>query len=92
MQVVFSKHLYFTDLARVGCQVENFNLMRDPVERFVSRYNFNRELLAAAQSEDITGQKREMSSDINSCVLDNHTECSYTGVLHRYHKLFRLVQ
>ena len=33
-----------------------------------------------------------MSVNINDCVLNNHTECGYDGVvLERYHKLFRKV-
>ena len=30
--------------------------MRDPVDRFVSRYNFNRELLEIAKSDNIIKQ------------------------------------
>eukprot|EP00092_Neocalanus_flemingeri_P061716 GFUD01074283.1.p1 GENE.GFUD01074283.1~~GFUD01074283.1.p1 ORF type:complete len:192 (+),score=62.62 GFUD01074283.1:1-576(+) len=64
--------------------------MRDPVDRFVSRYNFYRETFKKSRDKNILMQKKEMSQNINECVLNNHTECLYEGVLTRYEQLFRL--
>ena len=33
----------------------------------------------------------EMSDNINDCVLLNHTECQYSGLLKHEHKLFRWI-
>ena len=41
----------------------------------------DRRLLAEAQNR---------SKNINSCILEEHTECAYTGTLERWHKQFRL--
>jgi hypothetical protein len=44
-KLLYSRHLYFTDFRPYGCDVKYFNLMRDPLARFVSRFYFNREAL-----------------------------------------------
>ena len=65
-KVLYTRHIYYTDYSKLGCDIKYFNMvwygwvdrvdnndtpaqMRDPVDRFVSRYNFNRELLEIAK-------------------------------------------
>ena len=73
-KVIYTRHIYFTDYSKLGCEMKYFNMvrremagcvntdyiacvqMRDPVDRFVSRYNFNRELLEIAKSDNIIKQ------------------------------------
>lgn len=64
--------------------------MRDPVERFVSRYNFNREAGNPVKVRYMSRQAGERSHNITSCVLTRHPECTYQGLLGRQHRLYRL--
>ena len=58
--------------------------MRDPLDRFHSRYRFNREILPKLQNQLMIRQARGRSKNINDCVKYNHTECKYSGALERY--------
>ena len=42
--IIYTRHLYFTNFTELGCNVSYFNVVRDPVRRFVSRYNWYREV------------------------------------------------
>ena len=69
--LIYTRHMYYTDMAEMGCNVSYFNMyltstwsvsgrfptlimlntfqMRDPVDRFVSRYNYYREVWEATK-------------------------------------------
>lgn len=42
--IIYTRHLYFTNFSEFGCNIKYFNVVRDPVTRFVSRYNWYREV------------------------------------------------
>ena len=42
--MIYTRHLYFTNFTEFGCNISYFNIVRDPVSRFVSRYNWYREV------------------------------------------------
>ena len=72
--LIYTKHMYYTDMAEMGCNVTYFNIvsiiqisninrsdflifqMRDPVDRFVSRYNYYREVWEATKDPHIKAQ------------------------------------
>ena len=58
--------------------------MRDPLDRFHSRYRFNREILPKLQNQLMIRQAQGRSKNINDCAFFNHTECKYSGTLERY--------
>jgi len=39
---VFMRLMYYEDYSRHGCLVKYFTQVRDPVDRFISRFNYNR--------------------------------------------------
>ena len=64
--------------------------IRDPLERFQSRYRFNREILPKMKDRKLLAEARNRSKNINQCVLDRHIECDYSGRLTRWHKQFQM--
>ena len=76
--LIYTRHMYYTDMAEMGCNVSYFNMyltstwsvsgrfptlimlntfqMRDPVDRFVSRYNYYREVWEATKDPHIKAQ------------------------------------
>ena len=58
--------------------------MRDPLDRFHSRYRFNREILPKLQNQLMIQQAQGRSKNINDCAFFNHKECEYSGKLDRY--------
>eukprot|EP00090_Calanus_glacialis_P013709 TRINITY_DN22364_c0_g1_i1.p1 TRINITY_DN22364_c0_g1~~TRINITY_DN22364_c0_g1_i1.p1 ORF type:complete len:371 (+),score=94.76 TRINITY_DN22364_c0_g1_i1:29-1141(+) len=88
--LIYTRHMYYTDMAEMGCNVSYFNMMRDPVDRFVSRYNYYREVWEATKDPHIKAQGADRSANINDCVLKNHPECLYSGELTRWLRFFRM--
>lgn len=41
-RMVFTRHLYYVNYSNYGCDIQYYNMVRDPVERFISRYYFHR--------------------------------------------------
>ena len=64
--------------------------IRDPLERFQSRYRFNREILPKMKDRKLLDEARNRSKNINQCVMDRHVECDYSGTLGRWHKQFQM--
>ena len=57
--------------------------MREPLERFHSRYRYNREILPKMKNRRLLAEARNRSENINSCILEQHPECQYSGTLER---------
>ena len=53
------------------------------MERFHSRYRFNREILPKMKDRRLLAEARNRSNNINSCILEEHPECAYSGTLDR---------
>ena len=64
--------------------VLSYMQVRVPVERFISRFNFHRKnlkkLRKTQELKDATISEI-ISRSVNECVLFNHTECLYSGVI-----------
>lgn len=88
--IIYTRHMYYTNMTEVGCLVTYFNMMRDPLERFVSRYNYYREVWEILSDPFIKAQGPDRSDNINDCVLKNHPECLYNGELTRWLRFFRM--
>jgi len=96
--LIYTRHLYYTNITMMGCQVTYFNMMRDPLDRFVSRYNYYREVWQGSKDHTnslkfdhyVKSQGPDRSANINDCVLKKHPECDYSGKLTRWLKFFRM--
>merc|ERR1712150_142645 len=83
-RMIFSRHLYLIDFSKYGCDIPYFNIVRDPVDRFISRYYYHRETLKRFRNQsEITqyGVEEQVERTVTDCVLGNYTECLYQGVL-----------
>ncbi|XP_078481853.1 uronyl 2-sulfotransferase-like isoform X2 [Ciona intestinalis] len=80
---MFVRHLYYVDFRRFGFQQPTYlNVIRDPVERYISAYYFNRFGFKGWTAEKakkwlvkMSDDKRSMSLD--DCVSRNVTQCLY---------------
>jgi len=82
-RMVFSRHLYFVDWSEFGCDIPYFNLIRDPVERFISRYYFHRRnFIKFHSNNDLKDSiRKQLYRSVDECVIGNHTECLYSGIM-----------
>jgi len=82
-RMIFSRHLYFVDWTKYGCDISYFNLIRDPVERFISRYYFHRKNFAAYHKDEILEDSisSQLGRSVDDCVYGNYSECLYQGTM-----------
>jgi len=82
-RMVFTRHLYFVNYSQYGCDIQYYNMVRDPVERFISRYYFHRNnfISLRGRSERIKfgNISRQLSRTLSDCVMGNFSECLYEG-------------
>lgn len=76
---LYTRHIHFVNFPKFGLQQPVYiNVIRDPIERFVSQFYFKR------YGDNRVGMPRmarpwhdgELELDINTCVLQNYSECS----------------
>ena len=71
---IYNRHLCFLDFPKFGYQMPVYvNLIRHPVDRFVSSYYYQRDLGKKKLTEE------EYNVDINGCLERNFTECTLKG-------------
>lgn len=75
----YDKHVYFVDFGRFGAPVHPtwFSMVRDPVEKFVSRFHYHRQMgryLYDRASTELPFHEW-MERDISGCVLGGDKEC-----------------
>nr|CAB3267573.1 uronyl 2-sulfotransferase-like [Phallusia mammillata] len=77
--MLYTRHIHFINFEKFGHQPPVYiNVIRDPIERFVSQFYFKR------YGDNHMGMSRlarpwhdgERDLDINTCVLRNYSECS----------------
>jgi len=79
--MIFSRHIYYMDMAQFGSKVIYINQLRDPVDRFISGYNWRRYLakqeghIAKSSNETLAGLW--VNKRVEDCVLDvTDRECN----------------
>lgn len=71
---VYARHVYFIDFKKYGLvQPVYINMIRDPIERFVSEYYF---LLHGDKKLNTTRAKDREPATINACILKNDPICA----------------
>lgn len=78
---LFTRHVHFLNFSRFGAEQPVYiNIIRDPVNRFLSNYFFRRFGDWRAEQNHMIrtpGMKEEERYlDINECILENYAECS----------------
>lgn len=74
---VYSRHVYFIDFSVFESpQPVYINLVRDPVDRFVSNYYFKRFGDVRKTGARANFSHRDLHMDINDCILRNGTYCN----------------
>jgi len=91
---VFMRLMYYEDYSRYGCRVRYFTQVRDPVDRFISRFNFNRDLVDENQwmrsaKFYVNQQKERHGSNMTRCITNKLPECVYQGTVPQYQRLYR---
>ncbi|KAG8444452.1 hypothetical protein GDO86_009579 [Hymenochirus boettgeri] len=78
---LFTRHVHFLNFSRFGAEQPVYiNIIRDPVNRFLSNYFFRRfgdwrgEQNHMIRTPGMKEEERYL--DINECILENHAECS----------------
>ncbi|XP_069091284.1 uronyl 2-sulfotransferase [Pleurodeles waltl] len=78
---LFTRHVHFLNFSRFGAEQPVYiNIIRDPVNRFLSNYFFRRfgdwrgEQNHMIRTPGMKEEERYL--DINECILGNHAECS----------------
>ena len=73
---LYDRHIYFIDFSIYGYTTPVYiNLVRDPVERFVSSYYYERQV----RKENYNPEAYKRT--INTCVEEDHTECTLNNSL-----------
>jgi len=81
-RTMFIRHQYFINFTQSNMdQPKYINVMRDPIDFFLSNYMFKRTQMAMRiPVRDMTeGAKNLMTMSFEKCVLQNRFECSYKG-------------
>ena len=74
---VYYQHVHYINFAKFGqLQPVYINMIRDPIERFVSNYHFNRFGDHFANMDRMEDSNPQKEMNINDCILTNHTECN----------------
>ncbi|XP_053566613.1 uronyl 2-sulfotransferase [Bombina bombina] len=78
---LFTRHVHFLNFSRFGAEQPVYiNIIRDPVNRFLSNYFFRRfgdwrgEQNHMIRTPGMKEEERYL--DINECILENYAECS----------------
>ncbi|XP_043924868.1 uronyl 2-sulfotransferase [Protopterus annectens] len=78
---LFTRHVHFLNFSRFGLEQPTYiNMIRDPVNRFLSNYFFRRfgdwrsEQNHMVRTPGMKDEERYL--DINECILENYPECS----------------
>ncbi|XP_038661201.1 uronyl 2-sulfotransferase a isoform X2 [Scyliorhinus canicula] len=84
---LYTRHVHFLNFTRFGLQQPVYiNIIRDPINRFVSNYFFRRfGDWRSEQNHQIRtpGMKdEERYLDINDCILENYPECNNPRVFY----------
>ncbi|XP_072360960.1 uronyl 2-sulfotransferase a isoform X3 [Scyliorhinus torazame] len=84
---LYTRHVHFLNFTRFGLQQPVYiNIIRDPINRFVSNYFFRRfGDWRSEQNHQIRtpGMKdEERYLDINDCILENYAECNNPRVFY----------
>jgi len=77
--VIYSRHIHFIDFSKFGAQTPVYiNMIRDPIERFLSNYYFRRfgDSRQAGPRQAKQWLPGDRSRSVNECILRNHSECS----------------
>ncbi|XP_069788358.1 uronyl 2-sulfotransferase a [Narcine bancroftii] len=84
---LYTRHVHFLNFTRFGLeQPVHINIIRDPINRFVSNYFFRRfgdwrsEQNHQIRTPGMKDQERYM--DINDCILENYPECNNPRVFY----------
>lgn len=76
---LYSRHIHYIDFAKYGMAPPIYiNMIRDPIDRFISQYYFQRygDGVKAQGRKAGPWKNGEKSMDINDCILMNHSSCS----------------
>ncbi|XP_051868987.1 uronyl 2-sulfotransferase a isoform X1 [Pristis pectinata] len=84
---LYTRHVHFLNFTRFGLeQPVHINIIRDPINRFVSNYFFRRfgdwrsEQNHQIRTPGMKDEERYM--DINDCILENYPECNNPRVFY----------
>lgn len=70
----YNRHIYFLDFQAAGIRPPYYiNLIRDPIERFSSHYNF---LKYGDKEGEVNGGSFSHMTNINKCVMDEVNPCN----------------
>ncbi|KAK3735827.1 hypothetical protein QZH41_019925, partial [Actinostola sp. cb2023] len=73
---IFHGHFHFVDFAKFGVAKPVYiNLIRDPLERFISAYYYSRFGDGRNRSWSFKGTEKQKNMSLDDCVLKNHSEC-----------------
>lgn len=70
--IIYNRHLYYADFRKYGYQQPIYiNLIRDPIERFSSHYNY----MKYGDESEKRGNPKASWSDINVCIARDQVVC-----------------
>lgn len=70
--IIYNRHLFYVDFRKYGYQQPIYiNLIRDPIERFSSHYNY----MKYGDETEKRGYPKSTWSDINVCILRDQVIC-----------------
>ncbi|XP_028518842.1 uronyl 2-sulfotransferase isoform X3 [Exaiptasia diaphana] len=79
---VFHGHFHFVDFSKYGSTTPIYiNLIRDPIDRFVSAYYFTRFGDGRNRTWGFKGTKSDKFRTLDECVLSNYSECTNSNKL-----------
>ncbi|XP_070568988.1 uronyl 2-sulfotransferase-like isoform X2 [Ptychodera flava] len=82
---IYQRHFHFIDFPKFGAiEPVYINIIRDPVDRFISQYYFKRFGDGISNRRFYKGPPENLNMTINECVLSNDPEC-------RSSKLFYII-
>ena len=64
-----SRHIYYVNFNTSKVQPFKMNMIRNPVERFISHFNFRR------NGDTKSKASKTSDYDIDECILNNYKEC-----------------
>ena len=80
LTTVFDKHMYFCDLSRYDSQIQVnwINIVRDPIERYISNFYYNRMPKRWNHTQSSPDQDW-FDKDLSECILFPDVECDMSS-------------
>ncbi|XP_077866541.1 uronyl 2-sulfotransferase-like [Saccoglossus kowalevskii] len=79
---VYLRHFHYIDFMKFGVKQPLYiNIIRDPIERFVSGYYYRR-FGDAIHSDYVNRAYPNKNVTVDECVLSNYSECSQRGLMY----------